>query len=53
MMYLSLLGLCTVIPLYIVGRIAIIVLAFMSLRALPADAFQTVDWNNYFPHFAA
>ena len=39
--------------LYVIGRITIIVLAFMSLRALPADAFQTVDWNNYIPHFAA
>ena len=38
---------------YIIGRAALIVLAFMSLRALPADTFQTVDWNNYFPHFAA
>ena len=38
---------------YVIGRITIIVLAFMALRALPADAFQTVDWNQYFPHFAA
>ena len=37
---------------YVIGRITIIVLAFMSLRALPADAFQTVDWNSYIPHFA-
>ena len=39
--------------LYVIGRITITVLAFMSLRALPADAFQTVDWNKYIPHFAA
>ena len=39
--------------LYIIGRTTIIVLAFMTLRALPADAFETVSWNNYFPHFAA
>lgn len=37
---------------YIIGRIAIIVLAFMSLRALPVDALRTVDWNNYIPHFS-
>ena len=37
---------------YIIGRITLIVLAFMTLRALPADAFQTVDWNQYIPHFA-
>jgi len=38
---------------YSIGRITLIVLAFMSLRALPADAFQTVNWNSYIPHFAA
>ena len=38
---------------YIVGRVTNIVLAFTALRALPADAFQTVMWTNYFPHFAA
>lgn len=37
--------------LYIVARITIIVLAFMSLRALPVDAYQTVNWTNYIPHF--
>ena len=37
---------------YILGRITIIVLAFMSLRALPVDALRTVDWNNYIPHFS-
>lgn len=38
---------------YAVGRITILVLAFMALRALPADAFQTVDWTDYFPRFGA
>ena len=38
---------------YAIGRITLIILAFMALRALPADAYQTVNWNNYFPHFAA
>ncbi|MCJ1234031.1 hypothetical protein MMC14_001989 [Varicellaria rhodocarpa] len=38
---------------YAIGRITIIVLSLMALRALPANAFQTVDWNNYLPHFAA
>lgn len=40
-------------PLYVIGRITIVVLAFTSLRALPADAFRTIDWNSYIPHFAA
>ena len=38
---------------YTIGRATLIVLAFMTLRALPADAFQPVNWNNYIPHFAA
>ena len=37
---------------YVLGRAAIIALAFMTLRCLPADAFQTVNWNDYLPHFA-
>ena len=37
---------------YALGRITIIVLALIGLRALPAGAFQTVNWNKYFPHFA-
>ena len=41
------------ILLHAIGRTTIVVLAFISLRALPADAFQTVNWNNYIPHFAA
>lgn len=38
--------------LYILGRIILIVLAFMAFRALPEDAFQTVQWNQYIPHFS-
>ena len=41
------------IVVYILGRTTIIVLAFMTLRALPADAFQTLNWSDYLPHFAA
>ena len=40
------------VVLYVLGRATIIVLAFMALRALPADAFQTVNWTGYMPHFA-
>lgn len=38
---------------YGVPRIILIVLAFISLRALPADAYQTVTWTQYLPKFAA
>lgn len=44
---------CAVIAAYVIGRITIIVLGFISLRALPADALRTVSWNDYIPHFAA
>lgn len=36
--------------LYVVARITLITLAFMSLRALPADAFKTIAWTNYVPN---
>lgn len=50
---LSVASFVLVAVLYIIGRATIIVLAFMTLRALPADAFQTVKWSNYLQHFAA
>lgn len=37
---------------YILGRMTLVILAFIGLRTLPPDAFRTVDWNKYFPHFA-
>lgn len=37
---------------YAIARLALIILAFMSLRALPADAYETVPWTNYIPHFS-
>ena len=36
---------------YVLGRITLVILAFIGLRALPADVFRTVDWTKYFPHF--
>lgn len=50
---LSIVSFVLVAVLYIIGRATIIVLAFMTLRALPAHAFQTVNWSIYLPHFAA
>ncbi len=38
---------------YVMGRITIVVLAFMELRAVPANAFLTVDWSHYIPHFVS
>ncbi|KAL2040564.1 hypothetical protein N7G274_006543 [Stereocaulon virgatum] len=42
-----------IISSYAMARITLIVLAFIALRALPADAYQTVNWNSYIPHFGA
>lgn len=35
---------------YIVIRIYMIVEVFISLRALPASAFQSVQWSSFLPH---
>ena len=37
---------------YFTGRMTIIILALMGLRALPANAFKSVNWSEYIPHFA-
>jgi hypothetical protein len=36
--------------LYIFARIATLVMAFTTLRALPSSAFKTVDWATFIPH---
>ena len=35
---------------YIIARIYMIVEVFISLRALPASAFQSVQWSSFIPH---
>ena len=35
---------------YLILRIYMIVEVFISLRALPASAFQTVQWSSFIPH---
>lgn len=35
---------------YVIARLTLIALALASLRAVPADVFQTTDWNNIIPH---
>ena len=39
------------VPLYVMPRVVAIMLAFMSLRGLPANVYETVNWTNYIPHF--
>lgn len=38
------------IILYIIVRVFMIVEIFLSLRALPASAFESVQWSNFLPH---
>ncbi|KDQ49501.1 hypothetical protein JAAARDRAFT_165572 [Jaapia argillacea MUCL 33604] len=35
---------------YIVARITLLVLAFMSLRSIPPGAYETVVWTTFIPH---
>jgi len=37
--------------LYLPARMILLVESFLTLRELPAEAFLTVDWNNFIPHF--
>ncbi|KAF9564173.1 hypothetical protein CPC08DRAFT_705518 [Agrocybe pediades] len=36
--------------LYLPVRMVLLVESFITLRALPANAFLNVDWNNFIPH---
>ncbi|KAI0062817.1 hypothetical protein BV25DRAFT_1825373 [Artomyces pyxidatus] len=38
------------VPVYIAARILLLVLSFTSLRSLPYDAYQTVQWTLRIPH---
>jgi len=37
--------------LYLVARLVLLVQAFTTLRSLPSEAFQTVHWTTFIPHF--
>lgn len=36
--------------LYILARVTLLILSLASLRSLPAEAFQTVQWTTFIPH---
>jgi hypothetical protein len=36
--------------LYILGRLVLLVLPFLSLRSLPPAAFHVVQWTSFIPH---
>jgi hypothetical protein len=35
---------------YFLSRVALLVIAFTSLRSLPAGAYETVEWTTFIPH---
>ncbi|KAF9480148.1 hypothetical protein BDN70DRAFT_782905, partial [Pholiota conissans] len=37
-------------PLYIVARLVLLLLAFSSLRDLPPTAYETIEWTGIIPH---
>ncbi|KAJ7136919.1 hypothetical protein C8R44DRAFT_976331 [Mycena epipterygia] len=37
--------------IYLISRLVLIILPFITLRALPARAFVDVDWSVYIPYF--
>jgi hypothetical protein len=48
-----LLGFIIIIPsaiLYVLSRVALLVIALMSLRSLPPGAYETVHWTTFIPH---
>jgi hypothetical protein len=36
--------------LYIIARVVLLVLAFLSLKSLPPKAYETVNWTTFMPH---
>ncbi len=46
--FMALIGL--LLPLYIIARVALITLAFLSLRDLPHTALFAIDWISSIPH---
>jgi hypothetical protein len=49
---LSVFAFLLLLILYIVARLALLVLSFMTLRSLPPGAFRAADWARFIPHFA-
>lgn len=49
--YLVLVPVLMCCAVYITSRVYVILEGFISLRALPPDAYQSVDWTIWLPHF--
>lgn len=40
------------VTIYLVGRMVLIVLPFISLRSLPLDAYKDIEWTHFVPHIS-
>lgn len=40
------------VTIYLAGRITLMILPFVALRALPADAYKDIDWTHFIPHIS-
>ena len=49
--WFQLAGLIPIYGSYGIARLYIIVEGFISLRRLPVDAYASVNWSNFIPHF--
>ncbi|KAF8956540.1 hypothetical protein BDZ97DRAFT_1851422 [Flammula alnicola] len=38
------------LPLYVIARIFLLTEAFLSLRAQPPAAYQSIEWTSVIPH---
>lgn len=47
---LSFVGQYVMAPLFVLARLFLVVEAFVSLRRVPKEVYQTPEWSNYFPH---
>ncbi|KAJ6552200.1 hypothetical protein DFH09DRAFT_925199, partial [Mycena vulgaris] len=46
----SMIAIALAVPAYTTARLFLIILPFISLRALPPGAFTDVNWSVYIPH---
>ena len=49
--FLAIPTLITCFILYVIARVALIVLMLMSLRSLPPGTYDTVTWTKFIPHY--
>ncbi|KAF2017710.1 hypothetical protein BU24DRAFT_420757 [Aaosphaeria arxii CBS 175.79] len=46
----SLIARFVIVPLFIIARVYLVVEAFVSLRRVPKEVYETPEWTRYLPH---